>query len=880
MKQNRSVLPFVVGSRVVSLPAVRWVALRRLARVLLTAAALVGASADRAAEAPAVIHPLEWPAAGPSRATDPKIEQFVDQLIGKMSSEDKVGQLIQADIGSIKPEDLLKFKLGSILAGGNSAPADDVRATAAQWLALVDAFYRASVAGASPARPAIPILFGIDAVHGHTRIPGATVFPQNVGLGAANDPALIEKIGQATAEEVAATGMDWTFAPTIAVVRDVRWGRSYESYSEDPTLVAAYARAMVSGLQGRADSPQFMAPGHALATIKHFLGDGGTIRGRDQFDNLSDERTLREVHGAGYRSGIEAGALTVMASYNSWHGTKMHDHRALLTEVLKGRWNFPGFVVSDWNAQEEIPGCTKFDCLEMLMAGVDMYMAPDSWRKLYANLLDQVQSGRIPQQRLDDAVRRVLRVKATAGLFEKAAPKDRPGAGRFEHLGSPEHRAIAREAVRKSLVLLKNNYQLLPLDPHAHILVAGAAADDIGIQCGGWTIDWQGDHNTNADFPGATSIFGGIKAAVEAAGGTAILSPDGSFTQRPAAAIVVYGETPYAEFEGDRESLEFSAADRGHLQVLRRLRAAHIPVVSVFISGRPLWVNPELNASDAFVAAWLPGSEGAGVADLLFRQADGSIRHDFSGRLSFSWPESAMPVTFTDSGRVEGALFPRGFGLSVTQQPYRRRYSESPKVPFALRARDTLFHAGHVTAPWSIYVNDPTASVRLTTASQASPGGAVTAQLDPPATRATWSGRSPGVFSISGRAGDYRALRGDGAAIVVRYRVESHPQRPVTIGMLCEAPYGTRPPADSSAPPIDWALCGSRTGALLDVTARFVAAPIGSWQMVSIPLACLTSNGADLSHVSAPFALATSGQFAVSFSEVSILRRSDKTSCQ
>jgi beta-glucosidase len=861
-----------------------WIVRRHVARVFLTAVAALFAGDSLAADTPTaivpgVIHPLEWPQSGPTIALDPKTEQFVDQLLGKMSSEEKVGQLVQADIGSIKPEDLRKYKLGSILAGGNAAPGDDVRTSAAHWLDLVDAFYRASVADASPAHLAIPILFGIDAVHGHTRIPGATVFPHNVGLGAAHDTALIETIGQATAEEITATGIDWTFAPTIAVVRDVRWGRSYESYSEDPALVAAYTRAMLTGLQGAAGSSQFMGPGRALATIKHFLGDGGTIAGRDQFNNLSDERTLREVHGAGYPPGIDAGALTVMASYNSWQGTKMHDNHGLLTDVLKGRWQFPGFVVGDWNAQEEIPGCTKFDCLDMLMAGIDMYMAPDSWRQIYASLLDQVQSGRVPQSRLDDAVRRILRVKAMAGLFEKPAPKDRAGAGQFQQLGSPEHRAIARAAVRQSLVLLKNNYQLLPLDPRAHILVAGAAADDIGIQCGGWTIDWQGDHNTNADFPGATSIFGGIKAAVEAAGGTAILSPDGSFKERPAAAIVVYGETPYAEFEGDRETLEFSPDDRSQLQLLRRLRTAHIPVVSVFISGRPMWVNRELNASDAFVAAWLPGSEGAGVADLLFRKPDGSVRQDFTGRLGFSWPQTAMPVTFTDSGAVKGALFERGFGLSVTQQPYRRRLPEDSAVPSVLRQRDTLFHAGHVTAPWSLYVNDPVAGIRLTTATQPSPGGAVTVQLDPPVVRTTWSGLSPGVFTIGGRAADYGALARAGATIDVRYRVELHPQQSVRVGMFCEAPYGNHAPADASSPPIDWAQCGSHTGALLDMTARFASAPIGSWQMVSIPLACFTGNGADLSRVSAAFAVATSGKFAVSFSDIGITRNAGKTSC-
>jgi beta-glucosidase len=849
-------------------------------KLLLGAAAALGAGAAWAADTSALIHPLEWPAAAPPTAPDPKLEQFVDQLLGSMSLEEKVGQLVQADIGSIKPEDLRTYKLGSILAGGNAAPADDVRTGAAHWLELVDAFYRASVADASTAHAPIPILFGIDAVHGHSRVRGATVFPHNVGLGAAHDAQLIERIGQATAEEIAATGIDWTFAPTIAVVRDVRWGRSYESYSEDPALVAAYARAMVAGLQGAPGSATFMGPGRVLATIKHFVGDGGTIGGRDQFNNLSDERTLREVHAAGYPAAIEAGALTLMASYNSWQGTKMHANHALLTDVLKQRWQFPGFVVGDWNAQEEIPGCTKFDCPDLLLAGVDMYMAPDSWRQIYANLLDEVRSGRIAQPAVDAAVRRILRVKAMAGLFEKPAPKDRPGAGQFDTLGSAAHRAIAREAVRKSLVLLKNNGQLLPLDAHARILVAGAAADDIGIQCGGWTIDWQGDHNSNVDFPGATSIFGGIKAAVEAAGGTAILSPDGSFSQRPAAAVVVYGETPYAEFEGDRETLEFSPHDRSQLKVLQRLKAAGIPVVSVFISGRPLWVNRELNLSDAFVAAWLPGSEGAGIADLLFKPTHGSAGRDFTGRLGFSWPASAMPVVFSASGGVEGALFARGFGLSVAQPSQLRRLSEDPRIPLQLLTRDTLFHGSHVTAPWSIYVNDATGSVRLTTATQASPGGALTVQLEAPVVHASWSGRSPGVFSIGGRAADLRALARQGAALVARYRVETRPQQPVRIGMICEAPYGTHAAADSTAPPVVWERCGTSSGAALDMTASFASAPIGAWQTLSIPLACLSAQGADLSHVAAPFEVATSGQFAVSFAEISISRTGGKTHCR
>ena len=310
--------------------------------------------------------------------------------------------------------------------------------------------------------------------------------------------------------------------------------------------------------------------------------------------------------------------MIVMASYNSWNGVKMHGNHYLLTDILKERLAFDGFVVGDWNAQEEIPGCTKYRCAAAFLAGVDMLMAPDSWKKLFENTLAQARSGEIPLARIDDAVRRILRVKAAAGLFKRPAPQH-AASGNFTALGSAAHRALAREAVRKSLVLLKNDHGTLPLNAGGKILVAGAAADSIMDQTGGWTIDWQGDQNSNADFPGATSIYAAIKAAVIAAGGSTELRADGQFSSRPDAAIVVFGESPYAEFEGDRENLEFSPGDKRDLQLLLRLRAAGVPTVAVFLSGRPLWVNPEINASDAFVAAWLPGSEGAGIADVLLR---------------------------------------------------------------------------------------------------------------------------------------------------------------------------------------------------------------------------------------------------------------------
>src|SRR3984893_18670950 len=371
------------------------------------------------------VHPNLWPDAPPAaRATD-QTDRFVDRLLSQLSLEAKVGQMIQADIASISPAELRQYKLGSILAGGNAAPDNELRTTPQAWLDLTDAFFRASVGSAAAAgagaHPPIPILFGIDAVHGHAKVLGATIFPHNVGLGAAHDPGLIKRIGQATAEEVAATGIDWTFAPTVAVARDVRWGRSYESYSEAPEIVAEYAPAMLEGIQGRRGTPEFMSPGHTLSSVKHFLGDGGTLAGRDQGDTAIPEAELSAVHAAGYSGAINSGALIVMASYNSWNGTKLHGNHYLLTDILKGRMGFAGFVVGDWNAQEQVPGCTKSSCAAAFLAGVDMLMAPDSWRELYRNTLAQIRSGEIPQARVDDAVRRILRVKVIGGLFDRPA---------------------------------------------------------------------------------------------------------------------------------------------------------------------------------------------------------------------------------------------------------------------------------------------------------------------------------------------------------------------------------------------------------------------------------------------------------------------------
>ena len=459
--------------------------MRKLGSVGLFALLLAGATFA----APSGQAPVHWPNVHSRVPRDPKIETRIENILKRMSLEEKVGQLIQADINFVTPADVKKYKLGSILAGGNSAPHEDNKAPAADWLRQADDFWNASQS-ADWKGAKIPLIYGIDAVHGHTNIVGATIFPQNIGLGATRDPELMKRIGEVTAKEMVATGFDWDFSPTLAVVRDDRWGRTYEGFSEDPSIVRAYAGKMVEGLQGVAGTKEFLGAGHVVSSAKHFVGDGGTAGGKDQGDNPAGPREIRDVHGAGYPPAISAGVQNVMSSFSSIRGVKMAANRNLLMGALKGDMHFDGFVVDDWNAHGQVPGCTNTDCPKAINSGVDMFMAPDSWKGLYENTLREAKSGEIAMSRLDDAVRRILRVKLRAHLFDKGAPSTRPYAGRFELLGSPEHRAVARRAVRESLVLLKNASRLLPLSPRTNVLVAGAGADNIAQPSGGWTIPW------------------------------------------------------------------------------------------------------------------------------------------------------------------------------------------------------------------------------------------------------------------------------------------------------------------------------------------------------------------------------------------------------
>jgi beta-glucosidase len=592
----------------------------------------------------------------------PQIEAKVAALLARMTLEQKIGQMVQPDIRSITPDDVRKYRLGSVLNGGGGFPGENKHASIADWVALADRYYDASMDTAN-GQLAIPIIWGTDAVHGHNNVIGATLFPHNIGLGAAHDPALIERIGAATAREVAATGLDWAFAPVVAVVRDDRWGRTYESYSEDPQIVREYADRMVRGLQGARGSREFLDASHVLASAKHFIGDGGTADGVDRGDTRVSEEDLLRIHGQGYVSALEAGVQTVMASYNSWNGLKVHGSEQLLTKVLKQRMGFDGIVVSDWDGVDEVQGCSKDKCAQAINAGIDMAMVPNDWKNFIGNTLEQVRAEKIPLTRIDDAVTRILRVKYRMGLFERGRPSSRPLANKREVVGAPEHRALARQAVRQSLVLLKNERGLLPLRRNSRVLVAGDGADNISKQSGGWTLTWQGTENSNADFPGATSIYQGITRAVADSGGKASLGVDGLQAARPDVAIVVFGEDPYAEWFGDLKSIDYRGAGGPELALLQQLRQASVPSVCVFLTGRPLWIEPELAACDAFVVAWLPGSEGGGVADVLFRKANGKVNYDFTGKLSFSWPRSVSQTALNRNDADYDPLFPYGFGL-------------------------------------------------------------------------------------------------------------------------------------------------------------------------------------------------------------------------
>jgi len=573
------------------------------------------------------------------------IDKKVDELLTKMTLDEKIGQMTQADIDALKGhyEDIEKYSLGSILCGGNSE-IDDISAKG--WAD----FYDMLQGHALKSRLNIPMIYGVDAVHGHNNVTNAVVFPHNVGLGATRNAKLVEKAARVTAEEVAATGMDWAFAPCIAVARNERWGRTYESFGENPELAVSLGAAQVKGLQGKKISDKTSI----LACAKHFLGDGGTTNGKDQGNTEVDEATLRKLHLAGYKAAVKAGTKTIMVSYSSWNGEKMHGNKHLLSDVLKGELKFKGILVSDWAAIDQLGKDFKSDIEKSINAGLDMIMIPNppgkenNYVDFITLLKELVNEKKVPLSRIDDAVKRILRVKFEMNLFEHPMT-DRSLMATF---GSQEHRQVARECVRQSLVLLKNENKTLPLSKNVkNIVLAGKSADDIGNQCGGWTIDWQGKSGNT--ITGGTTVLQAVKNTVSK-NTVVTYSKDGSEVSGADVVLVVVGETPYAEMLGDRDDLQLAKED---IDVIETVKKSGKPFVVILFSGRPLLIQTQLKEANAFVAAWLPGSEGAGITDVLFGD------FNFTGKLGHSWPKSFEQIPINVGDKNYDPLFKYGFGL-------------------------------------------------------------------------------------------------------------------------------------------------------------------------------------------------------------------------
>jgi beta-glucosidase len=597
------------------------------------------------------------------------VEARVEDLLKRMTLEEKIGQMTQVERFSIQPGDITKYNIGSILSGGGGSPSEN---TPAAWYEMIQGYQDEAL----KTRLKIPMIYGVDAVHGHGNLKNATIFPQNIGLGATNNPELVEKIGRATAEEILATGVPWNFAPVVAVVQDVRWGRTYEGFGEETGLVALLGTAYLKGMQDlhADDSPTQGQTLFTLATPKHFLGDGGTIWGSARITNMNvrylldqgnmqvPEEVVRAMYLPPYQSAVDVGAMSVMASFSSWKGTKMHAQQGLLTNILKGELGFDGFIVSDWQAIDQIDPDYYVSVVTAINAGVDMNMVPYDYVLFIETMKQAVEFGDIPESRVDEAVRRILRVKFALGLFENPMPDEKYQAT----VRSNEHLELARQAVRESLVLLKNENNVLPLSRDLPVIyVAGEGGNDIGLQSGGWTLEWQGKKGNDNE---GTTILSGIRAL--AGTETRIeFNRDGDFSEfknaegEPLIAdvgVVVLAEQPYAEGVGDLADISLTDDE---IALLEGARKSSKSVVVILLSGRPRVITDQLPLGDAWVAAWLPGTEGGGIADVLFGD------HPFTGKSPYTWARTLeqLPININNSKDKTGCdapLFPFGYGLA------------------------------------------------------------------------------------------------------------------------------------------------------------------------------------------------------------------------
>ena len=792
----------------------------------------------------------DWPHIKSAIAKDPALEARIAKIVAGMSLQQKIGQMTQAEIKFATPADVKKYYLGSVLNGGRSWPQGNKHATAADWVALADQYYEASVATDMPTQ--VPVIWGIDAIHGNSNVYGATLFPHNIGLGAAHNTKLIGKMAVEVGKAVRATGISWVFAPTLAVGRDARWGRAYESFSEDGALVKEYGAAYVTGLQG-----SFKHDGNVVATAKHFIGDGGTDQGRDRGVNKVTLAQMINQHAQGYYGAFAAGAQTVMASYNSWHDVdanvnygKMHGSKALLTDALKTKMGFDGFVVSDWDANAEVPGCSNDSCAQAINAGIDMVMVPDNWKSFIANTIEQVQNGQIPMARIDDAVTRILRVKLRAGLFGKK-PSENIFAGKQEAL---QARDLARQAVRESLVLLKNNNAVLPLARGKKILVVGKSADSMSNQSGGWSLTWQGSENKNSDYATGDTLLAGIVEAAGAANVTYNATAAGVDLAQFDTVIAVIGETPYAEGFGDiaaSNTLRHSSRHPEDLAVLQAVSGKGKPVVTVMVAGRALYVNDLLNLSDSFVAAWLPGSEGKGLADVLFKNANGKINRPFSGTLSFSWPKLPClsgPLVSTANER----LFGLGYGLKYGVKSMMTKLDVDSAINACSTANSLAIFTQSDRTSYPLVVTIGTRKVTLGADTMKGNDAVKVETLlydnQKEAKRVSWNG-----------LGRIEAQAAFGAAIPANVLIDGALQFDTLVTVTPKAK-------------VSMAMeCGDNCTGSVDMTAAFNRIADGTRRTVKIPLACFAAKGVDLNKVKTPFSVSTDASFTAAFGNIQIV---------
>lgn len=854
----------------------------------------------------------EWPVTQSVIAKDPVIEKKVKEILAKMSLEEKIGQMIQPDLREVTPQEAKKYKLGSLLNGGGGWPNNNKYSSAQDWAKESDKYWLALEEAYQGRGFKIPFMWATDAVHGHNNVFKATVFPHNIGLGAANNPDLIYEIGKATALEIAATGLDWTFAPTVAAPRDYRWGRVYEGYSEDPEIIYQYAARMVEGIQG--GTAGLAGDRNVISNVKHWVGDGGTKNGVDRGENHYSEDYLRNIHATGYFAGLNAGAQVVMASFNSWHNDanydqvtdgqynkKLHGSKYLVTDILKNKMQFDGIVVTDWNGHSEVTGCTASNCPAAVNAGNDIFMitARNDWQAFYHNVISQVNDGTIALARINDAVTRILRVKLRANLWAKSKPSQRPIAGHQEILGSDEHRALARQAVSESLVLLKNEDNILPLSSKQKILIAGSAANDIQKQTGGWSLTWQGnENNILKDFPGATTM---LKAVQD------VVGPDNIITQlsdadKDTLAIVVIGEDPYAEMFGDikaNKTLEFSSIKPAYLadlEKIKELKAAGLKVITVFYSGRPLYVNEEINHSDAFVAAWLPGTEAGGITDILFSQQG----MNFTGRLSFSWPMKKCstainriatnipgyqtPATEQDINGEHKPLFSYGYGLSYGGDTA----SKYDLNNLALDPRDfgcgqNAPDNGVATTNMEIFGRDASAEfvariggaangwtgVDVSNGSETSVGGLTTSPINykhqQDALNVVFDGKNAAQLymqTVNTLTIDKNAYANADSTLQFDIRMIKVPTAEIKIAMHCDWPCLSEIKINDFLPEIST-----------------------DWTNIKIPLSCFAGKGMDYSLLNTAFLITTAGKAEFDLGEIRFVPRSidaatDKLSCE